>query len=143
MEETIRVDDDPVLDRITGSATGVSTWVPSPIISFIPLCRRAPWLASLLFRASAHQKPEKAKDELIKTLGAADARVLAPLPSARISDPYRSAMLHGPHGLIDDYRAFGALEWGFDPAAIAGPVRIWQGEDDTRIFEQLRAAAAA
>lgn len=96
---------------------------------FIPLCRRAPWLASLLFRASAHQKPEKAKHHLIKALSAADEHVLDPLPSTRISDPYRAALAHGPHGLVDDYRAIGT-DWGFDPEVIRAPVRLWQGQAD-------------
>jgi pimeloyl-ACP methyl ester carboxylesterase len=100
---------------------------------FIPLCRRAPWLASLLFRASTHQKPEKAKGELLKDLSNADGRVLSPLPSARLSDPYHAAMLHGPHGLIDDYRAVGAPEWGFELATIRAPVRLWQGEADNAV----------
>jgi pimeloyl-ACP methyl ester carboxylesterase len=100
---------------------------------FIPLCRRAPWLAGLVFRASAHQEPEKAKDELLHNLSSADGRVLAPLPSARISDPYRTAMAHGPHGLVDDYRAFGNPDWGFDLGKVRRPVRLWQGEADDAV----------
>jgi len=99
----------------------------------IPLCRRAPWLAWIAFRASKRQKPEKAKQELLDELGDADRRVLEPLPATRVSDPYKAALAPGPGGLVDDYRAVGAPEWGFDLAAITVPVRVWQGEADQAV----------
>ncbi len=98
----------------------------------VPLSRRLPWLASLLLRRSAHRPPERLKDSLIDELSSADGRVLAPLPSARISDPFLRAMAHGPRGLVDDYRAIGS-EWGFDPATIRTPVRVWQGDRDDAV----------
>jgi pimeloyl-ACP methyl ester carboxylesterase len=99
---------------------------------FVPLSRRAPWLAALLFRVGARQKPEKQKDDVIRGLSNADGRVLAKLPSSRLSDPYRAAMVHGPHGLVDDYRAVGR-SWVFDLAAVQRPVRLWQGAADDAI----------
>ncbi len=34
---------------------------------------------------------------------------------------------------MDDYRAFGAPEWGFEIGRIPGPVRCWQGEEDAAV----------
>jgi pimeloyl-ACP methyl ester carboxylesterase len=99
----------------------------------IPLCRRAPWLAALAFRATKGQKPEKAKRQLLDELSDADRRVLEPLPATRISDPFRHALERGPYGLVDDYRAFGAPEWGFDLREVTVPVSVWQGENDEAI----------
>jgi pimeloyl-ACP methyl ester carboxylesterase len=101
--------------------------------TLIPLCRRAPWLAWLAFRVTRGQKPEKAKKALLKELGDADRRVLEPLPATRISDPYKAALSPGPNGLIDDYRAVGAPEWGFELSAVSQNVRLWQGEDDQAV----------
>ena len=102
----------------------------------IPLCHRAPWLASLAFRVSKHQKPEKAKAQLLKELTEPDRRVLEPLPAARIADPYKHAMARGPFGLIDDYRAVGGA-WGFEPAAVTAPVQVWQGEADGAVSPSI------
>ncbi len=99
----------------------------------IPLCRRAPLIAGLVFRAGAHQKPETVKDKALRGLGDTDRRVLALLPAARIADPFRAAMIHGPHGLVDDYQAIGNPDWGFDLGALASPVRVWQGEVDDAV----------
>jgi len=99
----------------------------------IPLCRHARWLAWTLFRVTAHQKPEKTKKQLIDALSDADRRVIEPLPAARVSDLYKAALSQGPNGLIDDYRAFGAPEWGFDLASVTQRVRLWQGEADQAI----------
>jgi pimeloyl-ACP methyl ester carboxylesterase len=99
---------------------------------FVPLCRRAPWVASLLFRASKRQKAEKAKQALLDDIDEPDRRVLGPLPAARLDDPYKHAMERGPHGLVDDYRAVGT-EWGFDPGGITAPVCVWQGASDGAI----------
>ena len=41
----------------------------------------------------------------------------------------RRALEHGFDGWVDDDLAF-TVPWGFDPAAISRPVRIWQGELD-------------
>jgi pimeloyl-ACP methyl ester carboxylesterase len=41
----------------------------------------------------------------------------------------RRALEHGFDGWVDDDLAF-SRPWGFDPAAIRVPVRIWQGEAD-------------
>jgi pimeloyl-ACP methyl ester carboxylesterase len=99
----------------------------------IPLCRHAQWAAAIAFRASKNQKPEKAKHSLLKELSDADRRVLEPLPAARISDPFKAAVSAGPGGMIDDYRAIGSPDWGFDLGTVTRPVRLWQGEADEAI----------
>jgi pimeloyl-ACP methyl ester carboxylesterase len=99
----------------------------------IPLCRHAPWLAGLGFRATKRQKPEKAKQSLLKELSSADRRVLEPIPAARISDPYHHAMAQGPLGLVDDYRAIGVPDWGFPLSAVTAPTRVWQGTADCAV----------
>jgi len=47
------------------------------------------------------------------------------------------------HGVLDDYAVFGS-PWGFDPADIATPVHLWQGDDDDLVpchwAERLAAA---
>jgi pimeloyl-ACP methyl ester carboxylesterase len=118
----------PVRDRADRKALGLRL-----DRLLIPLCRHAGWLAGAGFRLTKRQKPEKAKQDLLKELSDADRRVLEPLPATHISDPYHHAMDRGPHGLVDDYRAFGNRNWGFDPAAIRAPVHVWQGEADRAI----------
>jgi pimeloyl-ACP methyl ester carboxylesterase len=53
--------------------------------------------------------------------------------------------LRDPGGALDDYRIMGA-PWGFEPAAITAPTRLWQGDADTLVppawSEQLNAAIA-
>jgi pimeloyl-ACP methyl ester carboxylesterase len=40
--------------------------------------------------------------------------------------------LRDPNGVLDDYRIMGA-PWGFEPAGIVVPTRIWQGDADTLV----------
>jgi pimeloyl-ACP methyl ester carboxylesterase len=40
--------------------------------------------------------------------------------------------LRNTSGLLDEYRIMGT-PWGFDPADIAVPTRIWQGDEDTLV----------
>jgi pimeloyl-ACP methyl ester carboxylesterase len=47
-------------------------------------------------------------------------------------DGMRHAVLHGTAGWRDDDLAF-AQPWGFDPAAIAVPVALWQGREDRMV----------
>jgi pimeloyl-ACP methyl ester carboxylesterase len=44
-------------------------------------------------------------------------------------DNFREALRQTPYGWIDDSLSF-VRPWGFDPAAIRGPVRLWHGSDD-------------
>jgi pimeloyl-ACP methyl ester carboxylesterase len=58
------------------------------------------------------------------------------LESPTIMDPIAEGMAEcvrrSPEGWLEDSIAF-ARPWGFDVSAIAVPVGIWQGRDDTAI----------
>jgi len=62
---------------------------------------------------------------------AADHRVVGdPVLRRLLVDAYREAMRQGPDGWVDDVVALGG-PWGFDPAAIRAPLRLWHGADDS------------
>lgn len=66
--------------------------------------------------------------------------LLPPVDRAHLTDDYaesmaaslRESVSHGIDGMVDDDLAF-ASPWGFDLAAIAVPVAIWQGSDDLMV----------
>jgi pimeloyl-ACP methyl ester carboxylesterase len=99
----------------------------------IPMSRHVPWVARLVLRASTLAGPERAKELALRPFSEADQRVLAPLPAEAVVGSTSDASAHGVAGLIDDYRAFGAPEWGFDLADVRAPVTVWQGEADAAV----------
>jgi pimeloyl-ACP methyl ester carboxylesterase len=99
----------------------------------VPVARHAGWLAAAIFHGASLLKGERAKRAAIRPFSDADKRVLEPLSADAVTAATTAAHAHGVGGLVDDYRAFGAPEWGFDLASITAPVRIWQGEADAAI----------
>jgi pimeloyl-ACP methyl ester carboxylesterase len=99
----------------------------------IPMSRHAAWLARLVLRASMLGGAERAKKMLLRPFSEADRRVLAPMPTEVVTGGTRDASAHGVAGLVDDYRAFGAPDWGFDLAEVKAPVAVWQGEADAAL----------
>jgi pimeloyl-ACP methyl ester carboxylesterase len=110
----------------------------------IPLSRHGAWLARGILGASLRLSPERQQRALLRAVSEPDRRVLEPLPAEDAVGSTIAAAAPGVAGFIDDYRAFGAPEWGFDLGAIPGPVRCWQGADDRAvppaIGERLAAA---
>lgn len=99
----------------------------------IPLARHAPWLARPLVAASLQLSPVRQQQVLLRSLDAADRRVLEPLPAEDVVGATIAAAEAGAAGLVDDYRAFGAPDWGFSLTDIPGPVRCWQGAADSAV----------
>jgi pimeloyl-ACP methyl ester carboxylesterase len=87
----------------------------------------------LALRAGHPRRATSAKRQLLRPLSASDRRMLAPVEPEQIAALFDRATEHGPHGVVDDYRAFGAPDWGFTLDQVTAPVRVWQGEDDTAI----------
>lgn len=109
----------------------------------IPLCRRAPWLARAMLRAALLGGAERAKKTMLRPFSDADRRVLAPLPADVVVAGTDAAHAHGVAGIVDDYRAFGAPEWGFDLGDIRAPVTVWQGDADAAVPETIGRRLAA
>lgn len=85
------------------------------------LTRRAEEIAS---------DPEKLIDALITEVTDPDLRVVRDYAIRRLlTDTYSEAFRNGPFGWIDDVLALRS-PWGFDPAGIKAPVRLWHGADD-------------
>ena len=99
----------------------------------IVLARRAPRLAALASAPGRPRRATSAKRQLLRPLSAPDRRMLEPVEPEQIATLFDRAAQHGPHGIVDDYRAFGAPDWGFTLDQVTGPVRVWQGEDDTAV----------
>jgi pimeloyl-ACP methyl ester carboxylesterase len=99
----------------------------------IPLARHAPWLARTILGASTRLSPERQKAVLLRALSDADRRVLEPLGPEEAVGSTVAAAAPGVAGFVDDYRAFGSPDWGFDLSEIAGPVRCWQGVEDAAV----------
>jgi pimeloyl-ACP methyl ester carboxylesterase len=71
---------------------------------------------------------------LATLLPAAEQAVLArPEVSGMLAAAYAEAIRPGLDGWIDDELALYALPWGFDPATVAAPARVWHGDLDTVI----------
>lgn len=102
--------------------------------ALITLARRAPWAARLMLRWLVQRpSPDRLLGSLIGELSAADTVALERLgPPERVTAPVREAMRNGPTGVVDDLRVL-ARPWGFDPASITAPTRIWQGSADTLV----------
>ncbi|MFI8520017.1 alpha/beta fold hydrolase [Streptomyces sp. NPDC085481] len=80
--------------------------------------------------------------EHLATVGTAGLPPLPDVEQAVLSRPDVSAMLGaafaeavrpGLDGWVDDVMALFGTEWGFDPAAISLPVRIWHGDLGTLV----------
>ncbi|MEO3742785.1 alpha/beta hydrolase [Plantactinospora sp. B5E13] len=97
-------------------------------------------------RASAEaalQGAEAVEKHLAATTGAVDPlALLPPTDQAILARPEIGAMLRaafaeavrpGPAGWAGDILALFGLPWGFDPATISRPVRLWHGELDAAV----------
>lgn len=132
-------------DRITAVAViagGLPLDVPGREAGLSPMDRRLlrlshrrPAAARAAFRAIAAASRATAplagsgRPWLFRsTWGEADAAVMAG-PAGRFYADAVGAAVADPEGMIDEYRVFGA-PWGYDPAEITVPVRIWQGDAD-------------
>jgi pimeloyl-ACP methyl ester carboxylesterase len=99
----------------------------------IPIARHAPWLARTALAASTRLSPERQKRVALRGFSAADRRVLEPLPPEAVVGSSIAAAAPGVAGIVDDYRAFGSPDWGFELSDIPGPVRCWQGQEDAAV----------
>ncbi len=102
----------------------------------------------VLLARLAHDRPQSA-EMVLGLLGAltqrapdwliAQAMAVLPQPDRQLLErprlrkgliaTFREAVRQGPHGVSVDM-ALMAGPWGFDPSAVAMPVRIWHGEAD-------------
>jgi pimeloyl-ACP methyl ester carboxylesterase len=93
-----------------------------------PLARvLAPWVEAL------KADPNTALEVLARELPEPDRAVLRRPPVwALIRKSFSESVRQGDCGWMDDDLAF-VKPWGFDPAAICVPVRLWQGELDVLV----------
>jgi pimeloyl-ACP methyl ester carboxylesterase len=71
---------------------------------------------------------------LATLLPAAEQAVLArPEVSRMLAAAYAEAIRPGLDGWVDDELALFRLPWGFDPATVTAPARLWHGDLDTVI----------
>lgn len=69
---------------------------------------------------------------LMKLLPPAEQKVLArPEVQEMLAAAFAEALRPGIAGWVDDELALYGLPWGFDPASITTPVRLWHGDLDT------------
>ena len=108
----------------------------------IPLARHAPWLARTVLAASTRLSPERQKQVALRGFSEPDRRVLEPLAPEAVVGSTIAAAAPGVSGLVDDYRAFGSSDWGFELSDIPGPVRCWQGADDAAVPPAIGARLA-
>lgn len=86
--------------------------------------------------------PAKAAAQFAKELCPSDRILMAEGPPDELEMPFfTDALLNGPAGAVDDYRALGR-PWGFPLRAITAPVTIWQGDDDTLVDRSVGAHLA-
>jgi pimeloyl-ACP methyl ester carboxylesterase len=113
---------------------GSRTALDRPDRLLLRLSQRAPWAAGLALRWwVAKPSPESLLGSMIGELAGADAVVLERLGSPeQVTAFMRESVRTGTAGVIDDYRVIGE-PWGFDPATITAPIRIWQGGSDTMV----------
>jgi pimeloyl-ACP methyl ester carboxylesterase len=80
----------------------------------------------------AHLLAEADTADLTTLLPPAEQAVLArPEVREMLSAAFAEAIRPGKAGWIDDELALYGLPWGFDPATITAPARLWHGELDT------------
>jgi pimeloyl-ACP methyl ester carboxylesterase len=119
---------EPVRDRAARRALGLRV-----DRMLIPLSRHASWLARAIVAVSTRLSAERQQQVLLRALSDADRRVLEPRPAEDVVGATLAAVEAGAAGVVDDYRAFGAPDWGFELAQISGPVCCWQGADDAAV----------
>ncbi len=129
---------EPVRDRAARRALGLRI---DRVL--IPLARHTPWLARSVLAASARMSPDRQKRVLLRALSDADREVLEPLPAEDVVGSTIQAAAPGTAGIVDDYRAFGTPDWGFDLGQIPGPVRCWQGAEDAAVPVAIAKRVAA
>ena len=133
-------------DRLTGTLAVAS--MPPPTMpgwrktlstgdrAALVLARRAPRVAGRVLTAVARRAakdPAKAAAQFAKELCPNDRIVMAGGPPEELEMRFfTEALLHGPAGAVDDYRALGR-PWGFSLGDITVPVSIWQGDEDTLV----------
>jgi pimeloyl-ACP methyl ester carboxylesterase len=76
--------------------------------------------------------PEELVDAMRPHLSTVDAAALTGELAEHMLASLGRALAPGVEGWVDDDYAFLA-PWGFDPAAIRVPVRVWQGEEDLMV----------
>jgi pimeloyl-ACP methyl ester carboxylesterase len=100
----------------------------------IPLCRHASLLARVaLLAASGRRGPERARKQFLRALGDTDRKLLEPWPAKELvcwEGDRVGAFVNGTAGAVDDYRAYGAPDWGLDLDGVQQQVDCWHGEDD-------------
>jgi pimeloyl-ACP methyl ester carboxylesterase len=129
---------EPVRDRAARRALGLRI---DRVL--VPLARHTPWLARSVLAASARMSPDRQKRVLLRALSDADREVLEPLPAEDVVGSTIQAAAPGTAGIVDDYRAFGTPDWGFDLGQIPGPVRCWQGAEDAAVPVAIAKRVAA
>jgi pimeloyl-ACP methyl ester carboxylesterase len=95
---------------------------------------RDPVLLAVRLRVRADEtarNPESLVHHLESHMATHDRRVVRDAVIRRqLLSTYREGLRRGPTGWLDDVFAM-RRPWGFSLGAIAGPVRLWHGEDDT------------
>lgn len=118
---------DAVPFELFGTTRGLSS--DDRILLF--LVRRAPWLASALFRVSIADASEtRLYREIRRSFPAVDAAALKERgPVVDAVAFVKESMRQGTAGCLQDYRIFGN-PWGFTLGEVAAPVHIWEGAED-------------
>jgi pimeloyl-ACP methyl ester carboxylesterase len=97
------------------------------------LFRRAPWLASLLYRAAAApmlRRPDCALAFMAARCSGPDRQILEHADVSRgFVGMFREAIRQGTKACAMDLRLY-CTPWGFDLAGISVPVFLWHGELD-------------
>jgi pimeloyl-ACP methyl ester carboxylesterase len=105
---------------------GVPRW-------YYPTARRAPWALRVLYAtltALARMDARRAEKILVSNLSEPDRRLFArPERAGRFGADLAGA---GSRGVVDDEHLM-PLPWGFDPAQVDSPVRLWLGERDVLV----------
>lgn len=99
--------------------------------TLLRLSRRLPPAARLTFRfihRQASRKPDTFTATLAKGLGDADAAVVRRDGGPDMAAAVAAATRDAQSG-VQEYRLW-EEPWGFSPADVRGPVRVWQGDDD-------------
>jgi pimeloyl-ACP methyl ester carboxylesterase len=102
---------------------------------FVALRRGSAELRAFLDSARAsltQMTAEHVAASLGDLIGEADRRVLTGGFAEHLADTFRTALARGVDGWFDDDIAF-FEPWGFDLAAIAVPVTVWQGDQDRMV----------